>query len=73
MATAMNEMLGLSLKEQESVLGSLEDNYLPIQIDKDVFLIPMTVHELIDDMYKELNVLRKSKKRTAVGAEEDKR
>jgi hypothetical protein len=73
MATAMNEMLGLSLKEQESVLGSLEDNYLPIQIDKDVFLIPMPVHELIDDMYKELNVLRKSKKRTAVGAEEDKR
>tara|TARA_R110002020_G_scaffold248754_3_gene462766 strand:+ start:310 stop:519 length:210 start_codon:yes stop_codon:yes gene_type:complete len=69
----MNEMLGLSLKEQESVLGSLEDNYLPIQIDKDVFLIPMPVHELIDDMYKELNVLRKSKKRTAVGAEEDKR
>ena len=73
MAIAMNEMLGLSLKEQESILGDLEENYLPIQIEKDVFLIPMPVHELIDDMYKELNVLRKSKKRTAVGAEEDKR
>ncbi len=73
MAIAMNEMLGLSLKEQESILGDLEENYLPIQIEKDVFLIPMPVHELIDDMYKELNVLRELKKRTAVGAEEDKR
>ena len=73
MAVAMNEMMCLSFKEQESILKHLEARYLPIQIEKDVFLIPMPVHEMINDMYRELDKLRELKESISIGEKKDKR
>ena len=63
MASAISELTTLSYEEQVSILSrTINDNLYPIQINKNIYLIPKDVHEFIDEIFRELDLLREERK-----------
>tara|TARA_R100001244_G_scaffold128512_1_gene99447 strand:- start:18 stop:218 length:201 start_codon:yes stop_codon:yes gene_type:complete len=61
MAKAIKELLGLPKEEQEFILHSLANEYNPIEIDGEVYMIPQEVNELIDNLIIQVQELRVGK------------
>ena len=55
MAELIEEIDKLPLKEQELVLQQLSDDYVPIQIDDAVFMIPPEVDNLIENLFSQIH------------------
>ena len=60
MANLIQELVPLSQKEQETALESLSKKLHPIQIDDKVYMIPMEVNDLIDNLMEQIDVLKSS-------------
>ena len=71
MAIALKELGLLSVDEQESILEGLMSNYDPIQVNDNNYMIPREVNELIDDLFIEVNKLRKIIEETNIGESQD--
>ena len=67
MAVELKELGLLPIEEQESILEGMMDNYHPIEINGKKFMIPSQVNELIDDLFIEVDNLRKKVKKDSIG------
>jgi|TARA_R100001244_G_scaffold5345_1_gene6392 hypothetical protein len=54
MAEVIKELLTLPMEEQELALRSLSNEFNPIEINGEVFMIPQEVNELIDNLFLQL-------------------
>ena len=54
MADVIKELFMLPREEQEFILENLSHEYTPIEIDGDVFMIAKEVHELIDNLMRQI-------------------
>ena len=60
MANLIQELVPLSQKEQETALERLSKKLHPFQIDDKVYMIPMEVNDLIDNLMEQIDVLKSS-------------
>ena len=60
MANLIQELVPLSPEEQEVALENLSKKLHPIQIDDKVYMIPMEVNDLIDNLMEQIDVLKSS-------------
>ena len=67
MAVELKELGLLPIEEQESILEGMMDDYHPIEINGKKFMIPSQVNELIDDLFIEVDNLRKELKENSIG------
>ena len=67
MAVELKELGLLPIKEQESILEGMMDDYHPIEVNGKKFMIPSQVNELIDDLFIEVDNLRKKMKKDNIG------
>lgn len=67
MAVELKELGLLPIEEQESILEGMMDDYHPIEINGKKFMIPSQVNELIDDLFIEVDNLRKKMKKDNIG------
>ena len=67
MAVELKELGLLPIKEQESILEGMMDDYHPIEVNGKKFMIPSQVNELIDDLFIEVDNLRKELKENSIG------
>jgi|TARA_R110000796_G_scaffold236279_1_gene355641 hypothetical protein len=67
MSIALTELGKLTVEEQESILEGLMSGYDPIQVNDKNFMIPKEVNELIDDLFIEVDKLRKLIEETEFG------
>jgi len=67
MAIALKELGLLTIQEQESILEGLMSEYNPIQVNDKNYMIPREVNELIDDLFIEVDKLRKLIEETEFG------
>ena len=58
MAELIEEIDKLPLKEQEMILKQLSDNFVPIQINDEVFMIPEEVDLLISGLNRQIEEMR---------------
>ena len=58
MAEVIEELMTLPIEEQELVLKNLSNELNPIEINGEVFMIPLEVNELIDNLFLQLQDLR---------------
>ena len=58
MAEVIEELMMLPIEEQELVLKNLSNELNPIEINGEVFMIPIEVNELIDNLFLQLQDLR---------------
>jgi hypothetical protein len=58
MAEVIEELMTLPIEEQELVLKNLSNELNPIEINGEVFMIPIEVNELIDNLFLQLQDLR---------------
>tara|TARA_R100000152_G_C6780959_1_gene214533 strand:+ start:4315 stop:4530 length:216 start_codon:yes stop_codon:yes gene_type:complete len=67
MAIELKELGLLPIEEQESILEGMQESYHPIEVNGKKFMIPGQVNELIDDLFSEVNNLRKKVKEGNIG------
>jgi len=67
MATELKELGLLPIEEQVSILEGMMDDYHPIEVNGKKFMIPSQVNELIDDLFIEVDNLRKQLKENSIG------
>lgn len=67
MAIALKELGLLTIQEQESILEGLMSEYNPIQVNDKNYMIPREVNELIDDLFIEVDKLKKLIEETEFG------
>ena len=60
MANLIQELVPLSPEDQESALENLSKQLHPIQIDEKVYMIPIEVNDLIDNLMEQIEVLKQS-------------
>jgi len=58
MAEVIEELMTLPIEEQELVLKNLSNELNPIEINGEVFMIPIEVNELIDNLFLQLQDLK---------------
>ena len=58
MAELIKEIDNLPLKEQEMILKQLSDNFVPIQINDEVFMIPEEVDLLISGLNRQIEEMK---------------
>jgi hypothetical protein len=58
MAEVIEELMTIPIEEQELVLKNLSNELNPIEINGEVFMIPLEVNELIDNLFLQLQDLR---------------
>ena len=58
MANVIKELFLKSREEQEFILENLSHDYIPIEIDGHIFMIPKEVNELIDSLTNQLSELK---------------
>jgi len=61
MAKCMIDIQNLPYEKMEKVLKGFEKEMIPLEIDSKVYFIEMEVSELIDQLMKQLQELRKEK------------
>ena len=61
MAELIEELDRLPRAEQEFILGYLMHDYSPISVDGTVYMIPLKVNELIENLFTEVQDLRHGK------------
>ena len=61
MAKCMVDIQNLPYEKMEKVLKGFEKEMIPLEIDSKVYFIEMEVSELIDQLMKQLQELRKEK------------
>ena len=71
MAIELKELGLLPIEEQESILEGMQESYHPIEVNGKKFMIPSEVNELIDDLFIEVNKLRKIIEETNIGESQD--
>ena len=67
MAIELKELGLLPIEDQESILEGMLDKYHPIEVNGKKFMIPSQVNELIDDLFIEVDNLRKKLKENSIG------
>jgi hypothetical protein len=67
MATELKELGLLPIEEQVSILEGMMNDYHPIEVNGKKFMIPSQVNELIDDLFIEVDNLRKQLKENSIG------
>ena len=55
MADVIKELFTLPREQQEFILENMSHEYTPIEINGEVFMIPKEVHELIDNLVKQIS------------------
>ena len=55
MADVIKELFTLPREQQEFILENMSHEYTPIEIDGEVFMIPKEVHELIDNLVRQIS------------------
>jgi len=58
MAEVIEELMTIPIEEQELVPKNLSNELNPIEINGEVFMIPLEVNELIDNLFLQLQDLR---------------
>ena len=58
MGKLIEELALLPIEGQEFILSGLSSDYIPIQIDDIVYVIPKEVNELIDNLFLQLQDLK---------------
>ena len=58
MADEIKELSMLPREQQEFILENLSHDYIPIEIDGHIFMIPKEVNELIDSLTNQLSELK---------------
>ena len=61
MAELIEELDRLPRAEQEFILGNLMNDYSAISVDGTVYMIPLKVNELIENLFTEVQDLRHGK------------
>ena len=70
MADVIKELYSLPKEEQEFILENLSHQYIPIEIDGDIYMIPDEVNSLIDSLISQVNELRlKAGEKVQIGKE----
>ena len=67
MAIELKELGLLPIEEQVSILEGMMNDYHPIEVNGKKFMIPSQVNELIDDLFIEVDNLRKQLKENSIG------
>jgi|TARA_R100001143_G_C3261136_1_gene87848 hypothetical protein len=55
MADVIKELFTLPREQQEFILENMSHEYTPIEINGEVFMIPKEVHELIDNLVRQIS------------------
>ena len=59
MADLLEHLVNLSLEDQELILNGLSKNIVPVEIDEKVFFVQKEVGELIDNLSRQVVLLKK--------------